>query len=219
MTMGKVVNIEDMKTPQHMEFKAYAAFSSRLMVGFTIQGRYLQMIVNNRPTSERDAAKFKIDARITLDGEEIGVLDLERKTQWPGGAWPYQKINIPYRPFSVFENNEDGRGRYSSKVRELHNAYLLGRPGFWVGYSSPIADASGQATFVSRQACLVVPASHIFSDRFNPQVQKQPNRFGPPVNVISLDNDAGIICFSEEDFTEVIVGTVTEWMNTQGDAT
>lgn len=213
------MNIEDMKTPQHMEFKAYAAFSSRLMVGFMLQGRYLQMTVNNRPTSERDVAKFKIDARITLDGEEIGVLDLERKTQWHGGAWPYRKINIPYRPFSVFENNEDGRGRFSSKVRELHKAYSAGRPGFWVGYSSPIADASGQATFVSRQACLVVPAPHIFSGRFNPRTHSQPNRVGPPISVISLDNDAGIICFSEEEFTDVIVGTVTEWMNTQGAAT
>lgn len=210
------MNIEDMKTPQHMEFKAYAAFASRLMVGFTVQGRYLQMTVNNRPSCERDAAKFKIDARITLDGDEIGVLDLERKTQWQGGAWPYKKINVPYRPFSVFENNEDGSGRYSSKVRELHKAYAAGRPGFWVGYSSPIADASGQSTFISRQACLVVPASHIFSDRFNPRPDKQTNRFGPPISVISLDNDAGIICFSEEEFTEVIVGTVTEWMNAQG---
>jgi hypothetical protein len=210
------VNIEDMKTPQHMEFKAYAAFSSRLMVGFNLQGRYLQMTVNNRPKSERDAAKFKIDARITLDGEEIGVLDLERKTQWRGGAWPYPKINVPYRPFAVFENNEDGRGRFSAKVRELHKAHAVGRPGFWVAYSSPIADASGQTTFVSRQACVVVPASHIFSDRFNPRVGTQPNRFGPPISVISLDNDAGIICFSEEEFTEVIVETVAEWMKTEG---
>lgn len=210
------MNIEHMKTPQHMEFKAYAAFASRLMVGFSVGGRYLQMHVNNRPKSEGDAAKFKVDARITLDGEEIGVLDLERKTQWHGGAWPYQKIHIPYRPFAVFENNENGAGRFSSKVRELHHAYACGRPGFWVGYSSPLADASGQATFVSRQACLVVPASHIFSDRFHPRTYKQPNRFGPPIDVISLDNDAGIICFSEEEFTEVIVETVAEWMKTEG---
>lgn len=209
------MNIQDMKTPQHMEFKAYAAFASRLMTGFTVQGRYLQMAVNNQPSHERDATKFNIDARIILDGDEIGVLDLERKTQWHGGPWPYKKINIPYRPFSVFEKNQDGRGRLSSKVRELHKAYKTGRPGFWVGYSSPIADTSGQSTFVSRQACLVVPASHIFSDQFNCRPDKQPNRFGPPISVISLDNDAGIICFSEEEFTEVIVGAVTDWINTQ----
>lgn len=210
------MDADDMKTPQHMEFKAYAAFASRLMTGITIGDRYLQMNVNNRPRSESDVAKFKIDANLTVDGQQIGVLDVERKTQWHGGAWPYSKINIPYRPFSVFENNERPDGRLSSKARELYRAYKEDRPGFWVGYSSPIADSTGQATFVSRQACLVVPASHIFSDRFNPRTDEQPNRFGPPVHVISLDNDAGIICFSEDDFTEVIVGCVSEWLKTEG---
>jgi hypothetical protein len=209
-------DFESLKTGQHMEYKAYAAFASKLMTGIKVGEHYLQMNVNNRPRSEADAAKFKIDANLTLDGEEIGVLDVERKTQWNGGKWPYRKINIPYRPFSVFENNERADGRFSSKARELHKAWRAGRPGFWVGYSSPIADSTGQATFVNRQACLVVPASHIFSDRFNPRTYEQPNRFGPPVHVISLDNDAGIICFSEDDFTEVIVGCVSEWLKTEG---
>lgn len=210
------MNAEDLKTPQHVEFKAYATFASRLMVGISIDGRYLQMHVNNRPTSERDAAKFKIDAALTLDGEQIGVVDVERKTQWRGGPWPYQKINVPYRPFSVFENNEDGAGRFSAKVRELSRANAAGLVGFWVGYSAPLGDSSGQATFVDRQACMVVPAANIFSDAFNPRPCKQWNRFGPPINVISLENDAGTVCFSEDQFTGLIVGAVTQWMKTEG---
>lgn len=209
------MGFDDLKTPQSAEYKVFATFASRLMTGIDLNGRFLQMETNNRPRSADDRAKFRIDARLTLDGESIGVLDVERKPQWSGGPWPYRQINIPYRPFNCFENGWNGDGMLSSKVRELHAAWRASRPGFWVAYSSPVADSSGQQMIVSRQACLVVPASHIFGDQFSPSVEKQGTRYGNSVDVIALPNDAGTICFSEDDFTPVIVDAVAAWLKTQ----
>jgi len=209
------VNIESLKTAQHMEYKAYAAFASRLMTGVTVGDRYLQLSVNNRPRSQADAAKFKIDAVLTLDGEEIGVLDVERKTGWSGGNWPYRQINFPYKPFADFENGIGSPRSFSSKARELYKAWTEGRPAFWVAYSSPIADSTGQQMLVSRQACLVLPADRIFGDEYEIRLDSQPTRYGRDVKVIVIPNEAGIVCTSEIQFTDVIVSAVDAWIKSQ----
>lgn len=215
------MGLDDLKTPQSAEFKAFAAFAARLMCGFEVGGRFLQMQTNNRPKSADDRAKFRIDAILTLDGEPIGVLDVERKTQWSGGPWPYPQINVPYRPSDCFFSGADGQGRFCSKYRELREAWQAGRPGFWVAYSDPIADDAGQRMLVSRQACLVVPAANIFGPQFRPRLHPQGTRYrrrdGSQViaDVIALPNDAGVICFSENEFTPVIVDAVAAWLKTQ----
>ena len=86
--------IDDIKTPQHMEFKFYANFCSKLMAGVTVDGRWLQIKVNNQSSSASDPAKFQVDASINLDGDEIGVIDVERKPQWAGGKWRYSRIKF-----------------------------------------------------------------------------------------------------------------------------
>jgi hypothetical protein len=215
------MGLDDLKTPQHMECKAFATFASRLMVGFEVGGRFLQMHANNRPTSADDRKKFDIDAILTLDGEAIGALDVERKPNWGGGPWPYRQINIPYRPSDCFFDGARGQGRLCSKYRKLREAWQACRPGFWVAYSSPIADDAAQMMLVSRQACLVVPAANIFGQEFKPRLHPQGTRYrrndGSQVvaDVIALPNDAGVICFSESEFTRVVVDSVCEWMKAQ----
>jgi len=208
--------IEQLKTPQHMEFKAYAAFCSGLIVGIDTQFGYLQMHVNNRPKSADDASKFKIDTVLTLNGNEIAVLDVERKPQWRGGDWPYHRINIPYRPFSCFQNNESTDGRFSTKFREIYKAYKVGRPAWWFAYSSPVADASGQQMMISRQTGILVPAEHMFGDKYETYTDTQPTRYGHSVDVIVVPNQAGILCSCEEDFTAEIVNGVVAYMSSQG---
>lgn len=204
-----------LKTPQSMEYKVYAAFASQLMTGIDIGGRYLQMHVNNRPTSSEDAAKFKIDAILTVDGSEIGKLDVERKPKWNGGDWCYRRINIPVHPYTWFDKGEQSSVRFNSKILGLFDCYKSGRPGLWVGYSSRLADSSGQRMMVNRQSCMVVPAEHIFGPRFNPVRTTQHTRYGTPVEVIALPNEAGILCTCEEDFTDVVVDAVKKYLQTQ----
>lgn len=209
------MNKQSLKTPQSMEYKVHATFAATLMTGLDLAGGYLQMQVNNRPKHAGDAAKYKIDAILTFNEQEIGKLDVERKPQWAGGPWPYRRINIPVRPYACFDNDEPTRGRFNSKIRGLFNCYQSGRPGFWVGYSSPIADSGGQQMMMNRQACMVVPASHIFGDEFNPVRDSQPTRYGTHVDVIALPNDAGILCTCENDFTDVIVEAAAKFLQTQ----
>jgi len=215
------MDMDDLKTPQSAEIKAFATFASGLLTGFDVDGRFLQLQTNNRPKSSTDKAKFKIDARLTLDGKPIGVLDVERKPEWKGGGWPYPKINVPYRPADCFFKGEDGAGRLNSKARELYKAWKVGFPGFWVGYTCQTADSSGQQMMVNRQACMIVPAKHIFGTQFRPRMFPQPTRYKKKdgsqifVDVIALPIDAGIICFSENEFTVVIVDSVSAWLKSQ----
>lgn len=215
------MGLDDLKTPQHVEWKAFAAFGSRLLDGVELGGRYLTMEKNNRPKSVDDRAKFRIDAKLVLDGIQVGVLDVEQKTKWTGGPWPYRQINVPYRPSDCFFDGAEPGERLCSKYRELRESWKASRPGFWVAYSSPLGDSSGQQMIVSRQACLVVPASHIFGETFNPRTHRQGTGYrrvdGSQVvaDVIALPNDAGTICFSEDEFTSVIVDAVSAWLKTQ----
>lgn len=215
------MDIEHLKTPQSAEIKAFATFASGLLTGLDVGGRYLQLQTNNRPTSSNDKAKFKIDARLTLDGEPIGVLDVERKPEWKGGGWPYQRINIPYRPADCFFQGKHGAGRLSSKMRELYRAWKTGSPGFWVAYTCQTADPSGQQMMMNRQGCMIVPAEHIFGTQFSPRIVPQPTRYKREdgsqifVDVVALPIEAGIICFSENDFTTVIVDAVSTWLQQQ----
>ena len=215
------MDIEHLKTPQSAEIKAFATFASGLLTGLDVGGRYLQLQTNNRPTSSDDKAKFKIDARLTLDGEPIGVLDVERKPEWKGGRWPYQRINIPYRPADCFFDGQDGAGRLSSKIRELRRAWKTSSPGFWVAYTCQTADSSGQQMMLNRQACMIVSAERIFGDQFSPRFGPQATRYKRDdgsqifVDVIALPVEAGIICFSENDFTTVIVDAVSAWLKSQ----
>jgi hypothetical protein len=206
---------ENIKTPQHMEFKIYAAFCSRLMTGMDIHGRWVQVRVNNTPKTSTDKAKYEVDARIYVDGDPVGVLDVERKPHWNGGPWPYPRINFPYRPFSHFENGSGFQRSFSSKAVALSQAYTEGRPAFWVAYSSPIADSTGQQMLVSRQTCLVVPADRIFGNNYGAHTESQPTRYGRDVKVVVMPNEAGILCSSENEFTDVIVSSVDMWLKSQ----
>ena len=209
------MTIDDLKTPQHMEYKFYAAFCSRLMAGMKVDGQWLQVKVNNQSASASDPAKFRVDATINLDGEMIGVIDVERKPDWRGGKWIYKRINFPYKPFSDFENGCGVAGSVSSKAKALRAVWRNGNPGFWVAYSSQVADSSGQQVFLNGHSCLVVPAEHIFGEKYNPRLQTQKTRYGNDVSVIELPNSAGLLCTCEEQFTEIIVSSVTSWIKSQ----
>jgi len=207
--------IDDIKTPQHMEFKFYANFCSRLMTGITIDRHWLQVKVNNQPATASDPAKFRVDATINLDGEMIGVIDIERKPQWAGGKWRYSRINFPYKPFTHFENGGGSAGAFSSKAEALCSVWKSGNPGFWVAYSSQVADSSGQQVFLHGHSCLVVPAEHIFGEKYNPRLSTQRTRYNNSVDVVELPNSAGLLCTCEEQFTEIIVSSVTSWIKSQ----
>lgn len=212
---------DELKTPQNIEYKAFATFASRLMTGIDMSGNYLQLKTNNLPTSSTDNSKYRIDATITINGDQIGVLDVERKTEWAGGGWPYPKINIPYRPGDCFFDGKDGDGRFSSKYCGLRKAWVEGSLGFWVAYTAPISDTTGQQTFVSRQACLIVPADNIFGGQFGARTFSQPTKYHRAdksrihVDVVQLQNEAGITCFSEDEFTSVIVNSVADYLESQ----
>jgi len=68
---------------------------------------------------------------------------------------------------------------------------------------------------------MIVPAKHIFGTQFSPRMFQQPTRYKREdgsqifVEVVALPIDAGIICFSENDFTTVIVDAVSAWLKSQ----
>jgi hypothetical protein len=74
---------------------------------------------------------------------------------------------------------------------------------------------------MNRQGCMIVPAEHIFGTQFSPRAVPQPTRYKREdgsqifVDVVALPIEAGIICFSEKDFTTVIVDAVSAWLQQQ----
>lgn len=138
---------------------------------------------------ETDANEYKTDAVIVVDGEEIGFIDPERKTDWCGGEWPERwTVNLAAHPRSQIDNNFFYPNSRTNKLKSMRACATKGKPGFILLYSNAFGDSGNSCTAAqpnSKRSALLVPASALYSPEGVEllPIEYQVNRFGQDLPV------------------------------------
>lgn len=128
-------DIEALRKPDSAEESRFANIGWRLMGGVATPNGYLRLVHANRMDTIDDEAMYETDFELRVDGVTAGYLDIEVKTRWNNGSWPWPWINIAKHPMSHWQKGAFN-GRLTNKLLDFQK---LPDTSFWVGVRTDFA--------------------------------------------------------------------------------
>jgi hypothetical protein len=165
-----------------------AILGHQLMGGTAIPDvGWVQLQKNNVAAGVDDQNVYETDWTLTVDGQVVGYLDTEEKTQWRDGDFPYPRINVAKHPMSHWRDNRFD-GRMTNKLRSFAE---MPAHSWWLGVRT------------DWQRIVMVNAQDLFT--FGQHRTERTRYSDVELPVISLRKDQTVEVSTPEMFTQQIL--------------
>lgn len=179
--------IEELAAQDAAEESRFAVLGWKLMGGVVVPSGYLRMAHANRQDTVDDRSRFETDFELRVDGTVVGYVDIECKTSWRGGSWPYEWVNVAKHPMKHWQ-----QGRFNGRpTNKLIDFRRFPSTSFWVGVRTDY------------NAAMVVRASDLFD--LGEEHLQQTAYHEVPLPVIRVRRDVGSEINDPHAFADLIV--------------
>ena len=221
-----MITMDSIAPEPSLETLVLQYFAPRLFLhGHSVEVDAKKYRVGIRPGNvkirETDDNEYGPDALIFVEGERVGVIDPERKTEWAGGEWPSNwTVNVAVYPRNQYDSGLFNKNSRTKKLQFMKDCASRGEPGFIVFYSNAFGDSGNFNTRAkpdSKRSALLVPALALYSQNGDERlpVGEQVNNFGRPLPVFKVPIEECFLAQTPQEFENFILSLTCSFIRSR----